>query len=112
MSPEIKSGHDGIQVDDLSVVVEGVVPIQQDVAPRRWRNLRDQLYRFGIAGCLVLGQQPRKDRRVVVDDRVGDQPGALVADLNFDIGTAGQLFFAADLRDGRAQLVIGLDAVL
>src|SRR6516164_1685087 len=75
LSLEIKSGHDGIQVDDLSVVVEGVVPIQQDVAPRRWRNLRDQLYRFGIAGCLLLGQQPRKDRRVASSrDRCSPSP--------------------------------------
>lgn len=36
LSPEIQSGHNGIQVDNLSVAVEGVVSIQQDVPPCRW----------------------------------------------------------------------------
>ena|SRR6516165_10825570 len=39
---------------------------------------------------------------VVIDDRIRDQPCALVADLDFDVGPAGQLLLAADLGDGRA----------
>lgn len=54
----------------------------------------------------------RQDGRVVVDDRVRDQPGALVADLNFDVSAPGQFLLPADLSDGRAQLVVRLDAVL
>ena len=34
-SPQLQPRHDRIQVDDLSVAAEGVVPVQVDVAPRR-----------------------------------------------------------------------------
>lgn len=45
-------------------------------------------------------------------DRVGDPPRALVADLDVEVGTPGEFLLAADVGDGRAQLVIRLDAVL
>ena len=78
------------------------MPVQQDVPPGRRRYLGDEFQRPGVAGRLVFRQQPRQDGRVVVDNRVGDQPGALVADLDFDVGTAGQFLLPADLGDGRA----------
>ena len=91
---------------------EGVVPVQVDVAPCRRRHLLDQRQGLRVSARLVLRQQPRQDGGVVVDDRVGDQPRALVADLDFEVGPSGQFLLAADLGDGRAELVVGLDAVL
>ncbi|MBV9998527.1 MAG: hypothetical protein JO015_05370 [Verrucomicrobia bacterium] len=44
---------------------------------------------------------PRQDGGVVVEDRVGNQPGARVAEFDFDVDPAGQLLLAADLGDGR-----------
>ena len=44
---------------------------------------------------------------MVVEDRVRDQPRARVADLDFDVGPAGQFLLAADLGDGRAELALG-----
>jgi hypothetical protein len=101
-STQLQPRHDGIQVDDLSVAAEGVVPVQVDVAPRRRRHLPDQRQGFRVFARLVLREQPRQDGGVVVDDRIRDQPRALVADLDFDVGPAGQLLLAADLGDGRA----------
>ena len=34
-SPQIESRHDRIQVNELSIAAEGVVPVQQDVPPGR-----------------------------------------------------------------------------
>jgi hypothetical protein len=99
---QLQPRHNGIQVDDLSVAVEGVVPVQVDVAPLRRRHLLDQRQGFRVSARLVLREQPRQDGGVVVDDRIRDQPRALVADLDFDVGPAGQLLLAADLGDGRA----------
>jgi hypothetical protein len=48
----------------------------------------------------------------VVDDGVCDDPRILVADLDFDVGSAGEFFLTADLCDGGAQLVVGLNPVL
>jgi hypothetical protein len=65
-----------------------------------------------VPAGLVRGQQARQDRRVVVEDRVGDQPGALVGDLDVQVTVRGEFILTGELRDGRAQLVIRLDAVL
>ena len=80
-SPQLQPRHDGIQVDELSVAAEGVVPVQMDVAPRRRRHLLDQHQGFRVSARLVLREQPRQDGGVVVDDGVGDQPCALVVAL-------------------------------
>src|SRR3546814_19248448 len=56
-SAQLQSRHERIQVDELAVSLEGVMPVQQDVPPGRWRHLRDQRQRLGIASCLVLRQQ-------------------------------------------------------
>ena len=82
-----------------------------------WRHAAGEIFlirasALAFAARLVPGEQPRQDGRVVVDDRIGDQPPALVADLDFDVGPAGQFLLAADLGDGRAELVVRLDAVL
>ncbi len=76
------------------------MPVQQDVPPGRWRYLGNQCECLGVAARLVLRQQPRQYGRVVKDDRVRDQPGALVADFNLDVGAPGQLLFAANLGNG------------
>jgi hypothetical protein len=60
-SGQIKSSHDRIQVNDLARTSKGVVPIQQDMAPRCWRDLLDQGERLGISVRLVPGEQPRQD---------------------------------------------------
>ena len=78
------------------------MPVQQDVPPGRWRYPGDQRHGLGVAAGLALRQQVRQDGRVVVDDRVRDQPGALVANLNFDVSPPGQLLLSADLGDSRA----------
>ena len=79
-----------------------------------WRHAAGDIFLISTRAFarLVLREQPRQDGGVVVDDRVGDQPRALVADLDFDVGPAGQFLLVADLGDGRAELVVGLDAVL
>jgi hypothetical protein len=71
------------------------VAVQVDVAPRRRRQLLDQRQGFRVATRLVLREQPRQDGGVVIDDRVRDQPRALIADLDFDVGPAGQLLLGA-----------------
>ena len=101
-SPQIQPGQKHVQVDHFAAAVECVVPIQQDVLPSRWRYPSNQRHGLGVAAGLALRQQVRQDGRVVVDDRVRDQPGALVADLNFDVGPPGQLLLSADLGDSRA----------
>jgi hypothetical protein len=83
-----------------------------DVAPGRRRHLLDEGQHFCIAARLLLRDQPRKDTGVVIDDGVRDQPRTLVTDLDFDVGPAGEFFLAADLSDGGAELVVGLDPVL
>ena len=73
-SAQFQPRYERIEVDELAVSLEGVMPIQQNVPPRRWRHLCDQCQRLSIASRLVLRQQPRQDGRVVEDDRVADQP--------------------------------------
>ena len=73
-SPKIKPRHERIEVDHLAVALEGVMPVQQDVPPGRWRYLGDECECLGIAARLVLRQQPRQDCRVVEDDRACNQP--------------------------------------
>lgn len=102
----------GVQVDGLPGIAERVAPIQVHMPPGHRRCRGDERQRRLIPAGLVRGQQARQDRGVEVDDRVGDQSGALVAVLDVKVCASRELLLAADLRDGRAQLVIRLDAVL
>jgi hypothetical protein len=111
-SGQIQRRHDGIQVDELPAVTEGVVAVQEDMAPGYRGDFLDQSQGLEIRAPLVLAEQPRQDRGIVVDDGIGDQPCALVADLDLDVGLASKFFFAADLCDGRAELMVGLNPVL
>lgn len=77
-----------------------------------WRHLGDECQQFGFIGRLVLGQHSRQDSRVVVDDCVADQLGALVVDIELKVGAVGQFLLFADPSNGRAWLVVGFDAVL
>ena len=99
-STQFQPRHDRIQIDNLTIAVKGIVPVQVNMAPRCRRNLLEQGEGFLVPAGFTLGQQPRKDRRVVVDDGVGDPPRALVTDFDFDVGLAGQFLLAADLSDG------------
>ena len=58
-----------------------------DVPPGRRRHLLNEGQHFCIAARLVFRDQPRKDRGVVIDDGVRDQPRTLVTDLDFDVGS-------------------------
>ena len=69
------------------------------MAPCRRRNLLEQGKCFLVRTCFTLGKQSRKNCRVIVDNDVRNQPCALVADVDFDIGSAGQFIFATDLGD-------------
>ena len=93
--PKIPSGQiqprdDRIQVNHLPVVAKGIASIQMDMAPGRRRDLLDRGERLYTRARPVPGQQSGQDGRVVVDDRVRDQSRALVADLDFDVGLAGE----------------------
>jgi hypothetical protein len=77
--------------------VECIVPVQQDMPPGRRRHPGDQRHGLGVAAGLAFCQQVRQDGRVVVDDRVGDQARALVADLDFDVGAPSQFLLPADM---------------
>ena len=57
-SPKIKPCHESIEVDHLAIALEGVVPVQQDVPPCRWRYLGDEREYLGIGARLVL--RPRQ----------------------------------------------------
>ena len=73
------------------------MPVQMEVTPRRRRDFFDHGEGFRIAILLAPDEQSRQDGGVVIDDGVGDQPRALIADLAFDVGSAGQFLLAADL---------------
>ncbi len=77
---QFQARDERIEVDRLAGALKGVVPVEQEVPPCRRRNFGDECQRLAVAGRLVLGHQPRQDCRVVKNDRVGDQPCALVAD--------------------------------
>ncbi len=96
-SLQFQACDDRIEIDRLAAALKGVVPVEQDVPPCRRRNFCDECQRLAVAGRLVLGHQPRQDCRVVENDRVGDQPCALVADLDFNVGATGQFLLTADL---------------
>ena len=71
-----------------------------DMLPSYRRDLLQQHDRFLIALGTVSFQQGREQDGVVGDDDVGDQPAALVADRDIEVGPPDQLLFAADLGDG------------
>jgi hypothetical protein len=66
---------------------------------------------FTLGFVPVLGQQSRQDGRVVVDDRIRDQSRTLVADLDLDVGLAGEFLLAADLKQDQDGSDDGLVAV-
>ena len=94
------------------MVAERVASEKVDVPPSDWGDLPQQLNRFLVTGDLIAFQQLREQDRIVGNDDIGDQPGALVADRHIEIGSAGQLLSSADLGNRRPQLMIGLEPVL
>jgi hypothetical protein len=58
-SSQFQPRHDRIQVDDLPIATEGVVSVQEYVAPRRWRDLLQQGQGLRVPTRLVLCEQPR-----------------------------------------------------
>jgi hypothetical protein len=107
-----KIGHHRIEIDRLSAAAEGIVTVKVDMLPSDRRDFFEKSQCFGAFGRLILVEQPRKDGGVVINDRIRDQPTALIADLDVDICFTAQLFLAPYLGSRRSELVIGLDAVL
>ena len=66
-----------------------------DMLPSSWKDLLQKGQRFGIFARLIFVLEARKDSRVVIDDHICNQATALIADLDVDIGVAGQLFAPA-----------------
>jgi hypothetical protein len=71
----------GFDVDRRRTGREIEVADQIDVAPSDGRGAVENIDGFQIACCQFLLIYPREEQGVVVDDRVGDQPGALIPDL-------------------------------
>ena len=67
-----------------------------DMAPRRWRDFLDHGQGLRVSIRLVLCEQPRQDRGIVVNDGVRDQPRTLIADLDFDVGPTGEFLLATN----------------
>src|SRR5437868_11733879 len=80
----------------LPAVAEDIASAEVNVLPCHRRCRRREGHHLLVPGSLGLGQQPRQDRRVVEPDRVGDPPRTLVADLDLQVGPAGEFLFAAD----------------
>jgi hypothetical protein len=80
------------------------------VLPGDGRDMSEDLERLHVAGGLFLSVDPRQQRGVVVDDRVGDQPRALVLDLLFGFGLHPE-FAGVDVGDGATETMIGLATV-
>ena len=76
------------------------MPVQVDVTPCRWGNLLEHSECFRVTNRLIFREQPREDGGVAIDDHVADQSPALVADLDFDVGSASQLLLTAHLGNG------------
>lgn len=84
-SPQFKPGNQRIQVNNLIAALEGVMPVQQNMLPSHWRYPGQSLNVFGIPFRFQSSQQTRQDRGVVINDRVGDQPHALITDFRFNV---------------------------
>jgi len=69
-SLQIEPQHDGVKVDGMSAITEGIASAEMNVLPCYRRCRRRDGQRFLVPGSLGLDQQARKDRRVVEDDRV------------------------------------------
>ena len=95
----------------MSASAEGIVTVKVDMLPSDRRDFFEKGQCFGVLGRLILVQEPGKDGGVVINDRICDQPAALIADFDVDIRLTAQLFFAPYLGNRRSELVIGLDAV-
>ena len=80
--------------------------------PRHGRDFLERGKRLLVVRCPIPFEQHGEHDRVVGDHHVGDKPAALVADCDIQLGPANELFLAAHLGNGRAQLVVSLDAVL
>jgi len=80
---------------------------------RMWRHAAGKICAINArALALPLASYRVSSRDRIADDRIGDKPPALIADLEFDARPSGQFLLAANLGDSRAQLVVRLDAVL
>ena len=73
-----------------------------NVAPRCRRNFLEHGQGFCGPIPFISGEQSRQDGGIVVDDDVRDETRALVADFDFDVRPARELFLATDLGDGGA----------
>jgi hypothetical protein len=82
----------GFDVDRRQTGREVEATDQIDVAPSDGRAAVESIDGFQIACCQFLLLYPREGQSVVVGDRVGDQPGALIPDLLLRFGFQPNLF--------------------
>ncbi len=61
------------------------MPLQQNVLPGHWRYPGQGLNAFGVTFGFQPFQQSRQGSGVVVKDRAGDQPPALITDFRFKV---------------------------
>ena len=80
--------------------------------PSHRRYLLQQQDRLPVVGGPIPLQQSREQDGIVGDDDAGGQPPALIGDRDVEIGAPDQLLLAADLGDGRTQLMVSFDPVL
>jgi hypothetical protein len=91
-------------------LVELEAAIQIDVLPGDRRYPFENLHRLVVTDSLLLFQHAGRDRRIVIDHRIGDEPRALVSDLLLGFGADVQLS-GIDVSDGTAESMIRFTAV-
>jgi len=72
-------GDQRIQVNNLIAALGGIMSVQQNILPCYRGFPVESLNTFGIAFRFQSFQQSRQDRRVVINDGIGNQPPALIA---------------------------------
>jgi hypothetical protein len=98
---KIHGGHLGTEFDGTE---------QIDVLPGNRRNAAEQVDRLLVAGSALFLVDLGQLRRVVVDDRIGDQARAFVPDLLLGFGFDAEPP-AVDKRHGAPKSVIGFSPV-
>ena len=92
--------------------MERVPAEEENALPGDGRGFLQSRVRGLVASLVVPVQHCGEQDGVVGDDDQGEQPAALVGEEDIELRVADELLAAGDLRDDRAQLVVGFDPVL